>query len=89
MIPYITLDYNIATGVWLVCECTLAESNYRLKVMLLGITIIGLLNELGYIRNWEAQNTTINIPTKNDHHKNCLYVLSYLLKTDCSNSTSQ
>ena len=56
MIPYITLDYNIGTGVWLAYECTLTESNYRIKVMLLDIIIIVLLDELGYIRNWEAWN---------------------------------
>ena len=44
------------TGVWLAYECTLPVSNISVLGLSLGVVIIGLLDELGYIRNWEAQN---------------------------------
>ena len=44
------------TGVWLAYECTLPVSNISVLGLSLGVVTTGLLDELGYIRNWEAQN---------------------------------
>ena len=41
----------MCTGVWLAYECTLPMSNVSIFGLSLGIVMIGLLEELGYIRN--------------------------------------